>query len=65
MDTAWGRRVYDQYEIEVAVEAPKNKYLNDGTEGDSRGPKELGLWDIIFNHDIVNKLDGLQKYILI
>ena len=27
MDTAWGRRIYDQYEIELATEKPKFKYL--------------------------------------
>ena len=29
MDTAWGRRVYDQYEIEFEVDKPKHSYLSE------------------------------------
>eukprot|EP00094_Tigriopus_californicus_P000624 TCALIF_00606-PA protein Name:"Similar to ncs-2 Neuronal calcium sensor 2 (Caenorhabditis elegans)" AED:0.38 eAED:0.38 QI:0/0.5/0/0.66/1/1/3/0/607 len=60
MDTAWGRRVYDQYEIECPDNKPKNKYLGD--EGLNKEPKELGLWDLIFNPEIISKLEGVQKW---
>lgn len=29
MDTAWGRRIYDQYEIEFEVDKPKHSYLSE------------------------------------
>lgn len=60
MDTAWGRRVYDQYEMECPDNKPKNKYLGD--EELNKEPKELGLWDLIFNPEIISKLEGVQKW---
>ena len=29
MDTAWGRRVYDQYEMAFEVDKPKHSYLSE------------------------------------
>ena len=63
MDTAWGRRVYDQYEIECPDSKPKNKYLN--SEGDlqqGHTPRQMGLWDLIFNPEITSKLEAVQKW---
>ena len=31
METAWGRRVYDQYEIEFEVDKPKHSYLSESS----------------------------------
>ena len=39
MDTAWGRRVYDQYEIEFEVDKPKHSYL---TEPPNSGMVKFG-----------------------
>jgi hypothetical protein len=39
MDTAWGRRVYDQYEIEFESDRPRNKYMTSEPE-DNREPRE-------------------------
>ena len=72
MDTAWGRRIYDQYEIELAADKPRLRYL--GTlDPDNPGggdpalngrvvPRELGIWDLIFNSEIIHKLEGVQKW---
>lgn len=62
-DTAWGRRVYDQYEIDSSVDKQmKSIYEYDETEkNDRRGPQELGLWDLLFSRDVVPKLDLLQR----
>ena len=29
IETAWGRRVYDQYEMEFEIDKPKHSYLSD------------------------------------
>ena len=72
-DTAWGRRIYDQYEIELAADKPRLKYLG-SLEPDYPGaasvpesllkaePRELGIWDLIFNREIIPKLEGAQKW---
>merc|ERR1719208_270218 len=31
-DTAWGRRVFDQYEIDVEMTKHRHSYINSGTE---------------------------------
>lgn len=65
MDTAWGRRVYDQYEIEFPVDTPRNKYLVAATteaEENKVEPRELGLWDLIFSREIIPKLEGKMRY---
>ena len=63
MDTAWGRRVYDQYEIESSVDKQmKSIYeIHEEEKSDKRGPQDLGLWDLLFNRDVVHKLDLLQR----
>lgn len=63
MDTAWGRRVYDQYEIDSSVEKQmKSTFeIHEEEKGDKRGPQDLGLWDLLFNRDVVAKLDLLQR----
>ena len=81
MDTAWGRRIYDQYEIELSHEkAPKgsvvaaqsaeqqqgnkNKRANgnggfsapSSSGGRNNDPRELGVWDLVFNPDVIPTL---------
>ena len=63
MDTAWGRRVYDQYEIDSSVDKQmKSIYeIHEEEKCDKRGPQDLGLWDLLFSRDVVHKLDLLQR----
>ena len=55
--------MYDQYEIDSSVDKQmKSIYEFDEAEkNDKRGPQELGLWDLLFNRDVVHKLDLLQR----
>ena len=39
MDTAWGRRVYDQYEIGFEVDKPKHSYLSEPSKKINFGHK--------------------------
>ena len=65
MDTAWGRRVYDQYEIDSSVDKQmKSIYeIHEEEKIDKRGPQDLGLWDLLFSRDVVHKLDLLQRQV--
>ncbi|XP_023321720.1 uncharacterized protein LOC111696360 [Eurytemora carolleeae] len=47
MDTAWGRRVFDQYEIDIEVKKYRHSYLGNTTP--PRDYHEFGLWDAIYN----------------
>ena len=69
MDTAWGRRIYDQYEMEVEIDKPKYGYLS--TKSTIKEPttltkrqelRALGVWDVIFDREIVPYLQGAKKW---
>ena len=70
MDTAWGRRVYDQYEIEFEVDKPKHSYLQEGPQKNQKKDqidrqrlrKNLGLWDVIFSRDIVPVVEAVRNW---
>ena len=68
MTTAWGRRIYDQYEMEVEVEKPKNTYLSGKSRVKKAGCltkkselRELGVWDVIFDRAIIYDLQGKYR----
>lgn len=64
MNQAWGRRIYDQYEMEVEIEKPKNSYLTKarakqaGCLTKKSELRELGVWDVIFDRAIIGDLQG-------
>ncbi len=72
MDTAWGRRIYDQYEIEVEVDKPKYGYLSKPASSSSvdqppsltkkKELRDLGVWDIIFDREVLYWLKGVKKW---
>ena len=69
MDTAWGRRVYDQYEMEVEIEKPRNSYLSGKSRKKKAGCltkrtelRELGVWDVIFDRAIISDLQGKGQF---
>ena len=68
IDTAWGRRIYDQYEIELPVDrngskGGKSKVLGeDGVWRACVEPRDLGLWDIIFSHEIIPRLEDTRGW---
>ena len=68
MDTAWGRRVYDQYEIEFDIDKPKYNYLLSSTYGEPKTLtkkqelRSMGVWDVIFNREVVPVLEGAKKW---
>ena len=67
MDTAWGRRVYDQYEIEFDVDKPQYNYMQAKTLGipktmTKKQAVAIGVWDVIFNREVVSVLEGAKKW---
>lgn len=71
MDTAWGRRIYDQYEIEVEIDKPKYGYLSESKKSSNKEPmtltkkhelRALGVWDVIFDREVVLVLQGAKKW---
>ena len=70
LDTAWGRRIYDQYEMEVEVEKPKATYLTSKPVESKKGfaltkkneLRDLGVWDVIYNGEVVLDLKAAKNW---
>ena len=68
MDTAWGRRVYDQYEIEFDIDKQKPNYMQSSTLGvpktltKKQELRAIGVWDVIFNREVEPVLEGAKKW---
>ncbi|CAB4064891.1 NCS1 [Lepeophtheirus salmonis] len=65
IDTAWGRRIYDQYEIEIDKPQLKNKKDEKFSIGKSLRrveSKEFGIWDVVFSSDILECIECTKSW---